>query len=86
MGAGNSESADVVFARNTDVFIADTLSVQNKQQFEDADVLWEELRVLNGYQRFGQVLKSLGISYHDFLGNLDDLEIRTDEILDELLK
>jgi hypothetical protein len=49
MGAGNSESADVIFARNTDVFIADTLSLQNKQQLDDLDVLWVELRTHNGY-------------------------------------
>lgn len=86
MGAGNSESADGVVARNSDVFIADTLSIQNRQQLDDLEVLWVELRIRNGYKRFAQVLKNLNIPYHDFLGNLHDLEIKLDEILDELLK
>ena len=32
MGKGNPESADAIIARNTNVFVADTLSTQNKNQ------------------------------------------------------
>jgi hypothetical protein len=72
MGAGNSESADGVIARDTNVFIADTLSENNKKQLKDLDIHWVELRVPNGYLTFGDVLKSLGISYQKFEGNVDD--------------
>lgn len=44
MGVGNPESADVVIARNSDVFIADTLSTQNKNQLNQRGVLWLELK------------------------------------------
>ncbi len=39
MGKGNPESADVVIARDSDVFIADTLSEQNKIQLSQRNVL-----------------------------------------------
>ena len=44
MGGGNPESADVVIARNSDVFISDTLSTQNKNQLNQLGVLWLELK------------------------------------------
>ena len=44
MGRGNPESADVIFARDTNIFIADTLSAQNKNQLTSAGVLWLELK------------------------------------------
>ena len=34
MGKGNPESADAVIARDSDIFVADTLSSQNKKQLE----------------------------------------------------
>lgn len=44
MGGGNPESADAVIARNSDVFVADTLSTQNKNQLNQLGVLWLELK------------------------------------------
>ncbi len=44
MGKGNPESADAVIARNSDIFIADTLSEQNKKQLEFLNVAWIELK------------------------------------------
>ena len=35
MGKGNPESADAIIARNTNVFVADTLSTQNKNQCDE---------------------------------------------------
>ncbi len=35
MGKGNPESADAVIARESDIFIADTLSDQNEEQLKD---------------------------------------------------
>lgn len=82
MGAGNSESADAVIARDSEIFIADTLSKQNIQQLNDLGVEWVELRVANGYKRFAYVLNQLGIPFVNYDG---DLEERLNEILDNML-
>ena len=44
MGGGNPESADAVIARASDIFIADTLSTQNKNQLNQLGISWLELR------------------------------------------
>jgi len=44
MGRGNPESADVIYARDTKFFIADTLSLQNKKQFEANNVYYIEMK------------------------------------------
>lgn len=72
MGRGNPESADAIFARESDVFVADKLSDLNKREAERLKVKWVELRGENGYKRFGIVLQELGIPYKDFNGNLDE--------------
>lgn len=64
MGKGNPESADAVIARDTNVFIADTLSVQNKKQLEERNVLWIELKDHKKddiIDQFANVLKKLHI-------------------------
>ena len=81
MGKGNPESADAIFARKSDVFIADTLSQQNKNQAEELNVLWIALRDENGYKRFKLALEELGIPHKDYDGNLD---VDLPKILDEL--
>ena len=63
MGRGNPESADAIHARDTDVFVASTLSDTNKRQLDDARVLWTELQVYNGFLRFQRTLDELGIPY-----------------------
>jgi hypothetical protein len=65
MGKGNPESADAVFPRGSKVFIADTLSEQNKSQLEQEGILWVELRRGEGYRRFKKVLKSLKIPFKE---------------------
>lgn len=82
MGQGNPESADAIFARNTNVFVADTLSQQNKNQSEQLGVLWVALKDKDGYKQFGNVLTQLGIPHTNFNGNLSE---ELDKILDELL-
>jgi hypothetical protein len=72
MGKGNPESADAIFARKSDIFIADKLSELNKQQADDLNVNWVELRTENGYQRFATVLQKLQIPFSHFNGNLDE--------------
>jgi hypothetical protein len=82
MGAGNSESADAVIARDSEIFIADTLSEQNIEQLNDLGVEWVELRVKDGYRRFAKVLQNINIPYTDFNGDIDE---RLKEILNDLL-
>lgn len=63
MGQGNPESADVAFARDTKVFIADKLSQTNKNQLNSLGVLWIELSAERGYQKFSDVLSNLSIPH-----------------------
>lgn len=81
MGKGNPESADAIITRNTDVFVADTLSQQNKNQCDELGVSWVALRDKDGYKRFKLVLEKLGVPHKDFSGTLDE---NLFNILDEL--
>lgn len=68
MGRGNPESADVVIARNSDIFIADTLSEQNKRQLEQRGVLWLELKNHSAediLSRFKNILVKLEIPFQN---------------------
>ena len=82
MGRGNPESADAIFARQSNVFVADKMSDLNKQQADLLNVKWVELRDENGYKRFGKVLQELNIPHTEYIG---DLDAHLDEILSELL-
>jgi hypothetical protein len=44
MGRGNPESADVIYARGTDIFIADTLSEQNRNQLKFENIEYIEMK------------------------------------------
>ena len=81
MGRGNPESADAVIARATNVFVADKLSTQNKNQLDSLGINWVELRCGNGYRKFKKVLEILGIPHNDYEG---DLEKDLDNIFCEL--
>ena len=81
MGRGNPESADAIFARESNVFIADKLSDLNKREAERLNVKWVELRDEDGYKKFGTVLQELEIPFKEFKGNLDKY---LDKILGEL--
>ncbi len=74
MGKGNPESADAIFARNTDVFIADTLSEQNKNQCDQLGVKWVALREQDGFVKFEQILTQLNIPHERCKGDLSDLD------------
>jgi len=81
MGSGNPESADAVIARATNLFVADKLSIQNKNQLDNLKINWVELRSKDGYKRFKMALESFGISHKDYYGNIDnDLEKIFDEV------
>ena len=72
MGQGNPESADAIIARGSHVFVADTLSQQNKNQCDQLNVSWVACRDENGYKRFAQVLKRFNIPYTEYNGSLDE--------------
>jgi hypothetical protein len=81
MGKGNPESADAMIARDSNVFVADTLSQQNKNQCDQLGIYWIALRDKDGYKQFGLVLKKMGISHAEYNG---DLDVDLPHILDEL--
>lgn len=82
MGQGNPESADAIIARNSDVFIADTLSQQNKNQCDQLGVEWIACRDEKGYKKFDQILSNLGIPHQKYEGDLNvDLPIILDSLL-----
>lgn len=64
MGKGNPESADATIARDSDIFIADTLSPQNRKQLEARNVKYLELKG-NGDPtvKFRQILYEMNIPY-----------------------
>lgn len=72
MGSGNPESADAVIARATNVFVADKLSIQNKNQLEHLGINWIEMRSENGFKRFKIALEKLDIPHKDLTGNFDE--------------
>lgn len=72
MGQGNPESADAIIARGSHVFVADTLSQQNKNQCEGLGVSWIACRDENGFRRFKKVLERFKIPHSDYSGNLDE--------------
>ena len=83
MGQGNPESADAIIARNSDVFVADTLSQQNKNQCDQLGVSWVACRDKDGFRRFRTVLEKFNIPFTDYTGDLDiDLPV----ILNELVR
>lgn len=81
MGQGNPESADAIIARDSKVFVADTLSQQNKNQCDQLGVSWVACRDKDGFKRFKLALEKFGIPYVDYKG---DIEHDVQSILDEL--
>lgn len=63
MGKGNPESADAAIARQSKIFVADTLSDLNKDQLTEQGIRWVELRSEAGFQRFGDILAELQIPH-----------------------
>ncbi len=71
MGKGNPESADAVLARSSKIFVASVLSDLNKKQLQDRGIYWTELQTANGFLRFKETLKSVGIPYIDLAEKSD---------------
>jgi len=63
MGKGNPEGADSTFARDSDVFVAGTLSETNISQLNSDGIHWIELMKPNGFLRFGKVLSDLNVPH-----------------------
>ena len=64
MGKGNPESADAVIARESKIFVADTLSEQNKNQLKSLGVEFLELKNNeNCVDDFKKILKKLDIPF-----------------------
>ena len=66
MGKGNPESADAIFARESKIFIADTLSKMNKEQAEQWNCEWLELKNNSTdviLKNFKKILSNLDIPY-----------------------
>lgn len=64
MGRGNPESADVIYARDTKLFIADTLSQQNKNQFNSNNIPYIEMKNNNDViGDFKKALDKLNVPY-----------------------
>lgn len=82
MGQGNPESADAIIARGSHVFVADTLSQQNKNQCDSLGVKWVACRDANGFRRFKTVLEALNVPYTDYNG---DLQFDLQNILNDLM-
>lgn len=83
MGSGNPESADAVIARNTNVFVADKLSIQNKHQLDNLGINWVEMRAENGFARFKLALENLDIPHQNLSTNYEaDLEDVFNEIFE----
>lgn len=76
MGAGNPESSDGPIARGSRVFVASTLSEQNKVVLESHNILWTQLQTDNGILRFQDTLSELGIPHT----RLDENEDHADRI------
>lgn len=71
MGIGNPESADVVIARDTKVFVADKLSSTNIKQLNRLGIEWVQLRSDVGFKRFETVLTNLTIPHNDLTDNFE---------------
>ena len=71
MGRGNPESADVVIARDSKVFVADKLSDTNKKQLNRLKIEWVELRNTRGFEKFGEVLENLKIPHQKLSKNIN---------------
>ena len=64
MGKGNPESADATIARDSDIFVADTLSEQNCAQLSSRGVQYLILKDnKNSINDFIKILDKLSIPY-----------------------
>ena len=72
MGRGNPESADAAIARDSQIFVADTLSDLNKTQLTERGVRWVELRSQQGFRRLRSILEELQIPHQEQEESLEE--------------
>lgn len=84
MGKGNPEGADSLYARDTDVFIASTLSDTNITQLDESAIEWVELNTRFGFLRFGDVLQRLNIPHSPVKLSEESLEELIYQTVNEL--
>ncbi|MEA2095837.1 MAG: CfrBI family restriction endonuclease [Candidatus Cloacimonadota bacterium] len=81
MGKGNPESADAIFARESDLFVADKMSNLNKKQAEKLNTEWVELRSENGFLKFAEVLTKFDIPFEKIGVDIDE---KLDSVFSEI--
>ena len=81
MGKGNPESADHTAARQTNVFVASTLSQSTRNSLDEKNILWTELQVPNGLLRFQQTLGAYAIEYTAV--SADEIEVNVERAVAE---
>ena len=82
MGKGNPESADGAMARNAKLFIAHTLSLQNKKELDKKDIKWIAMADGDILNQFSDCLTALKIPHTRFSSKPDPNTIL--EILDTI--
>ena len=74
-GKGNPEAPDSIFARDGKILVGDTISDTMKQEMDENNILWVELRAKDGYKQFEKVLNELSIPCKPHHGDLkEDLD------------
>lgn len=83
MGKGNPESADAIFARESDLFVADKMSDLNKSQADLLNTEWVELRSENGYLKFAEILTRFNIPFEALVTDVDE---KLDSVFSEIFQ
>lgn len=81
MGKGNPESADHTAARQTNVFVASTLSQSTRNSLDENNIMWTELQTPFGLLRFEQTLGAYAIEYTPI--SRDEVEENVDRAVGE---
>ena len=78
----NFFSLSLIFSKDSQIFVADKLSEQNKLQLEQLNIEWVEMRAKNGYQKFEKILTKLKIPHYELI---EIVEAKIDKIFGKYL-
>lgn len=81
MGRGNPESADHTAARQTNVFVASTLSESARNSLDENNIMWTELQKPLGLLRFQQTLGAYAIEHTPI--SQDEVETNVERAVSE---
>ena len=81
MGKGNPESADHTAARQTNVFVASTLSESTRNSLDANNIMWTELQTPYGLMRFQQTLAAYAIEHTPI--SRDEVEVNVERAVGE---